>query len=211
MAVHVFQPFHYRARFCIVLIIGGAWETIGYALRAAGSRNEESLAPYATQLTLIVLTPAFVAAFTTCSLEDFFLPTRPTPRPLGNSIPLENARIAEYANLYRYPSQGVALVAFFLYASCILIMLRSAYRVVEFAQGFDGYLASHGVYFYVLEAVPMMPPFILFNIFHPERLVKGGFKGLEFDANSAEFRSNKEQKLRSLERVHRMRKVERAQ
>lgn len=52
----------------------------------------------------------------------------------------------------------------------------SVYRVVEFSQGFDGYLASHEVYFYVLEAVPMMPPFILFNFCHPGRIVKGGFK-----------------------------------
>lgn len=50
------------------------------------------------------------------------------------------------------------------------------YRIVEFGQGFDGYLASHEVYFYVLEAVPMMPPFILFNFCHPGRIVKGGFK-----------------------------------
>jgi hypothetical protein len=83
---------------------------------------------------------------------------------------------------------------FCLYGSCILIMIRmyhllshspfilviigsasSVYRVVEFSQGFDGYLASHEVYFYVLEAVRMMPPFILFNVFHPGRVVKGGF------------------------------------
>jgi len=46
-AVHVFQAFHYRARFCIILIIGGAWETIGYALQAAGTPNEESIGLYA--------------------------------------------------------------------------------------------------------------------------------------------------------------------
>jgi hypothetical protein len=80
-----------------------------------------------------------------------------------------------------------------LYTSCLLIMLRrylipsgrgsfahhlplgSAYRVVEFAQGFDGYLASHEVYFYVLEALPMLPPFVIFNIWHPRRLAKNGF------------------------------------
>jgi hypothetical protein len=57
----------------------------------------------------------------------------------------------------------------------ILLIIGSAgpvYRVVELSQGFDGYLASHEVYFYVLEAVPMMSPFILFNLFHPGRVVK---------------------------------------
>ena len=90
---------------------------------------------------------------------------------------------------------------FCLYASCILIMIRmyhllshspfilliigsagSVYRIVEFSQGFDGYLASHEAYFYVLETVPMIPPFILFNIFHPGRIVKGGFVKCNIDA-----------------------------
>jgi hypothetical protein len=61
-------------------------------------------------------------------------------------------------------------------------ILGSAYRVIEFAQGFDGYLASHEVYFYVLEAVPMMPPFILFNVFHPGRIAKSSFKSPEIEA-----------------------------
>lgn len=51
--------------------------------------------------------------------------------------------------------------------------------------GFDGYLASHEAYFYVLEAVPMMPPFVLFNIWHPGRKVKGGFGIITIDATQA--------------------------
>jgi hypothetical protein len=35
------------------------------------------------------------------------------------------------------------------------------------------YLASHKIYFSVLEALPVMPPFILFNAFHPGRIAKG--------------------------------------
>jgi hypothetical protein len=54
----------------------------------------------------------------------------------------------------------------------MLSLAGSAYRVVEFGQGFDGYLASHEVFFYVLEALPMLPPFVLFNIWHPRRLAE---------------------------------------
>lgn len=57
-AVHIFQSVHYRARFCVVLIIGGAWETLGYALRAVSTHNEDPVGLYAGQLTLIVLAPA---------------------------------------------------------------------------------------------------------------------------------------------------------
>ncbi|KAF3932339.1 hypothetical protein ABW19_dt0210449 [Dactylella cylindrospora] len=56
-----------------------------------------------------------------------------------------------------------------LYVSCALILTRSIYRVVEFAQGWDGYLMSHEVYFYTLEALPMLPCLVIFNIFHPSK------------------------------------------
>jgi hypothetical protein len=56
-----------------------------------------------------------------------------------------------------------------------LTSLGSAYRLIELAHGFDGYLAPHEGYFYVLEAVPMIPPFIFFNIWNPGRVAGSGF------------------------------------
>jgi len=74
---------------------------------------------------------------------------------------------------------------FCLYASCFLIIARasipsdqhnvlnlllniseSTYRVIKFFQSLRSYLSSHEVYFYSLKALPMMPPFILFNIWY---------------------------------------------
>ncbi|KAK6539733.1 hypothetical protein TWF694_009933 [Orbilia ellipsospora] len=56
-----------------------------------------------------------------------------------------------------------------LYVSCALILIRSIYRTVEFAEGWNGYLMGHEVYFYVLEALPMLPCLVIFNIFHPSK------------------------------------------
>ena len=56
--VHVWQSVHYRARFCVPLILGGIWEAVGYAIRAASTQKEDSVGLYATQLTLIILAPA---------------------------------------------------------------------------------------------------------------------------------------------------------
>jgi len=64
-AVHIYQSVQYRSRFCIVLIIGGAWETLGYLLRAVSTHHQESIGIYAGQLTLIVLAPA-------CEFSDLF-------------------------------------------------------------------------------------------------------------------------------------------
>jgi hypothetical protein len=56
--VRLFQAITYRARVCIPIIIGGAWEALGYILRAIGTRHENSVGLYATQFTLIVLATA---------------------------------------------------------------------------------------------------------------------------------------------------------
>ena len=42
-----------------------------------------------------------------------------------------------------------------IYLSSALILLRQIYRVIEFAQGFTGYLAVHEVYFYIFDTIPI--------------------------------------------------------
>ena len=54
-----------------------------------------------------------------------------------------------------------------LYATSILIMVRSLFRLVEYLQGFDGYLLSHEVYLYILDAALMLFVLVLLNWIHP--------------------------------------------
>lgn len=54
-----------------------------------------------------------------------------------------------------------------LYITSVLIMIRSLFRLVEYVQGFDGYLLSHEVYLYILDAVLMLVVLVLFNWIHP--------------------------------------------
>ena len=51
--------------------------------------------------------------------------------------------------------------------SSALIFIRSIYRVVEYAQGFDGYLISHEVYLYLLDTLMMFLVQLIYNLFHP--------------------------------------------
>jgi hypothetical protein len=60
----------------------------------------------------------------------------------------------------------------FMLANANFGHLGSIYRVVEFNQGYNGYLISHEIYLYIFEAVPMVPPLVLFNIWHPARVDK---------------------------------------
>lgn len=56
-------------------------------------------------------------------------------------------------------------------------MIRSIFRVVEYLQGFSGYLLSHEAYLYIFDAVLMFCAMVIFNIVHPSEvvaLVEGG-------------------------------------
>jgi hypothetical protein len=58
---HIYQSIHYRALYCIPIIIGALWEMAGYAVHAYASQNTTSVAVYAAQSILIVLAPACVS------------------------------------------------------------------------------------------------------------------------------------------------------
>lgn len=62
--IHIYQFIRYNKHlYCIPLIIGGLWETGGYAVRAYANQNLGSIAVYAAQSILIVLAPACKPAF----------------------------------------------------------------------------------------------------------------------------------------------------
>ncbi|KAJ8114770.1 hypothetical protein OPT61_g3419 [Boeremia exigua] len=56
---------------------------------------------------------------------------------------------------------------FALYATSVLILIRSVFRVVEYIQGNAGYLLKHEVFIYVFDAVLMFAVMVILNISHP--------------------------------------------
>ncbi|KAJ4532815.1 hypothetical protein HRR86_002275 [Exophiala dermatitidis] len=57
-----------------------------------------------------------------------------------------------------------------LFAGSILILVRSVFRLVEYAQGNDGYLISHEVFLYVFDGVLMFATTVLFAVIHPSEV-----------------------------------------
>ena len=56
-------------------------------------------------------------------------------------------------------------------------MIRSVFRVVEYLQGFSGFLLSHEVYLYLFDALLMLCVMVLLSVVHPSEvvaLVNGG-------------------------------------
>ncbi|BCS23573.1 RTA1 domain-containing protein [Aspergillus puulaauensis] len=57
-----------------------------------------------------------------------------------------------------------------LYAASLLIFVRCAFRLIEYAQGNDGYLVSHEVYLYIFDALLMALTMTVFAWVHPSEI-----------------------------------------
>ncbi|GAA5867284.1 hypothetical protein JCM1840_005010 [Sporobolomyces johnsonii] len=57
--------------------------------------------------------------------------------------------------------------------TCIGILIRSTFRIVEYAQGYSGYLATHEGYFYALDALPLLLSMATFTYVWPTRVIDG--------------------------------------
>ncbi|SJX62134.1 uncharacterized protein SRS1_12983 [Sporisorium reilianum f. sp. reilianum] len=63
-----------------------------------------------------------------------------------------------------------------LYCSSIFIIIRSIYRMIEFAQGYSGYLVSHEVYLFVLDAAPLLLAVGIWVLMWPSKLLESIFE-----------------------------------
>ncbi|GFF62370.1 hypothetical protein CNMCM6069_000924 [Aspergillus lentulus] len=59
-----------------------------------------------------------------------------------------------------------------LYATSVLILIRSVFRLVEYLQGNDGFLLHHEIFLYIFDAVLIFIAMVVFNICHPSEIAK---------------------------------------
>ncbi|KAE8390153.1 hypothetical protein ETB97_009057 [Aspergillus alliaceus] len=57
-----------------------------------------------------------------------------------------------------------------LYATSLLIMIRSIFRLAEYIQGNNGYLLHHEIYIYIFDALLMFTTMVIFNVIHPQEI-----------------------------------------
>ncbi|KAJ5081190.1 hypothetical protein N7456_013428 [Penicillium angulare] len=79
---------------------------------------------------------------------------------------------AENSKVRGFPRDWRGLLSA-LYIASVLILIRSIYRVIEFAQGNSGYVISHEVFLYVFDATMMFLVMIVMNSFHPSVVLQG--------------------------------------
>ncbi|RDL40271.1 Uncharacterized protein BP5553_00250 [Venustampulla echinocandica] len=81
--VHTFQASKFRATFCWTIIMGGAWETISFAIRIISIRNPTSQGPYTPWFLLFLLAPLWINAFDYMLLGRMVFQYLPNQKLLG--------------------------------------------------------------------------------------------------------------------------------
>ena len=59
-----------------------------------------------------------------------------------------------------------------LYIVSTLILVRSTMRLIEFIQGYDGYIMTHEAFLYGFDAVPMFLAVMTMNVIHPGEVAR---------------------------------------
>lgn len=72
-------------------------------------------------------------------------------------------------NKHNRAAGGWRKMLYALYAASALVLARNFFRVIEYAQGNDGYLMSNEVWLYLFDATLMWVLMVLFNVVHPGR------------------------------------------
>ncbi|TFK45804.1 RTA1-domain-containing protein [Heliocybe sulcata] len=62
-------------------------------------------------------------------------------------------------------------VMWLLYFSSVPIMIRSIYRIAEFAQGSSGYLVTHEIFFYGLDGLPLLIAVLCYAVRWPGQYI----------------------------------------
>ncbi|KZT21572.1 hypothetical protein NEOLEDRAFT_1181582 [Neolentinus lepideus HHB14362 ss-1] len=190
----------YRDWWGLYLPIGVVFTAIGYFLRLVQTFNDSlanSLGIYIIQDFFILCSPAAFFAFNyklygqivggggglTASRDEH-------TAKLGNTITLIGlvAQAISYVfflcvafNAHyrvvrasprssRYEEEWWKAI-WLLYFSSVPIIIRSIYRVAEFAQGSSGYLVTHEVYFYCLDALPLLIAVVCYAAFWPGQYI----------------------------------------
>ncbi|KAL2816985.1 RTA1 like protein-domain-containing protein [Aspergillus granulosus] len=64
-----------------------------------------------------------------------------------------------------------------LYTVSALILIRSVFRLVEFIDGYGGFLMTHEAFIYIFDTLPMFVVMVVLNLWHPYYVISNGKGG----------------------------------
>ncbi|EIT76740.1 hypothetical protein AO1008_06794 [Aspergillus oryzae 100-8] len=197
---HFWKLWKMRVGFCLAFAIGGIFEVIGYGARAAAYNRTGEIMPYCIQNVFILLGPVLFAASVYMTLGRIIRSVRAEHHSLirvgwltkvfvlgdvlsfviqGSAAGLmatgSNAKMGKNIVIVGLLVQ-VIMFGLFIVTSIVfqrlsvLIMVRSIFRVIEYAMGQDGYLLSHEWPMYVFDTLLMFAVMVIWGVWYPGNL-----------------------------------------
>lgn len=71
-----------------------------------------------------------------------------------------------------------------LYLVSALILVRSIFRMIEFIDGYEGYLMTHEWFIYIFDALLMSIVMAVMNVYHPSYIISDGKKSNQRDSDN---------------------------
>lgn len=142
------SPAMYLWIFCTCDVISLVVQAVGGGMAAtavAADPPRNSQAGTRTMVAGIVFQMASVTVFAALFIE-FLRRVRKSKNNLGNRI---------------------WMLVFASAFSCLMIYVRSIYRTIELAQGWEGFLITHEDYFIALDGTLMLSAVVVYNFIHP--------------------------------------------
>ncbi|KAL4904638.1 hypothetical protein BDW74DRAFT_168251 [Aspergillus multicolor] len=143
-------------------VIAFVMQAAGGGIMASGTISSYELGENITIGGLSVQLLFFSVFMVTCGLFHRRIRRNPTSQVTALDLSLRQQK-----------RRGWESVLVGLYAASVLILVRSVFRLIEYAQGNDGYLISHEVFMYVFDSALMFFAMVFMNVCHPSAVLVG--------------------------------------
>ncbi|KAE8418610.1 RTA1 like protein-domain-containing protein [Aspergillus pseudocaelatus] len=132
----------------------------GGGIMASGTVSAMNTGENVTIAGLCVQLVFFSVFIVVATIFHYRIRENPTSRSTGTSI---------FPRSWREATWETVMLG--LYGASVLILIRSIFRLIEYAQGNDGYLISHEVFMYVFDATLMFITMVGMSLFHPSKVL----------------------------------------
>ncbi|GIJ81638.1 hypothetical protein Asppvi_000137 [Aspergillus pseudoviridinutans] len=154
-------------------VIAFIMQAAGGGIMASGTISSYNLGEHITVGGLCVQLVFFSFFIITCAVFHSRIREFPT-----HEVTALAARLSEKT------SRTWETVLIGLYAASVLILVRSIFRLIEYAQGNNGYLISHEAFMYIFDSALMFLAMVAMNFCHPSMILVGSEKEHEAEMSS---------------------------
>ncbi|KAJ4489251.1 RTA1 like protein-domain-containing protein [Lentinula lateritia] len=142
-----------------------------------GMSTSESLSSAGTTVAMVGLVLQLVSfALFTCLLISFGFRVR-TKYP--DAWDVQSSVLSVAGPFKTSTTSNWKILYYTMCLTCTGILTRSAFRIAEFAGGYNGYLAIHEGYFFLLDTLPLWIAMTLYCFIWPSRFINQDEKNIE--------------------------------